>query len=52
MQGLEMSKEELNHQAYNDVMELAGATMLENEYYMQCYGFWMNVDPQRKYGDY
>jgi hypothetical protein len=37
-----MNKEQLNHLAYEDVL-LGNAPSSENEYYMQCYQFWLGI---------
>ena len=42
-----MAKEEINHQAYKDVLDYKEPTMEYNDYYMQCYRFWYNCDPGR-----
>lgn len=36
----EKIKEELNHQAYMDVLDCNGPSMSHDEYYMKCYRFW------------
>jgi len=35
--------DKLNHQAYEDIFGNNPPSILENEYYMQCYRFWNNI---------
>ena len=39
-----MDREELNHQAYNDVLDCNDPSYPENEVYMEYYRFWKSVD--------
>lgn len=38
-------REELNHQAYMDVLDGREPTQKFNDYYMHCYRFWNSISP-------
>ena len=48
----EYKREELNHQAYIDVLEGNGPTNQYNEYYMECYRQWYALNPDPFDNDY
>lgn len=41
----EIRREELNHQAYLDVLDGNGPTRRHNEFYMHCYQQWSALNP-------
>ena len=47
-------KDDLNHEAYMDVLDCREPQMPENEYYMQCYRNWRPLQkfPGDLYDDY
>ena len=40
-----MDKEQINHQAYMDVLDLNEPSMPDCYYYMECYRFWLATNP-------
>jgi len=47
-----MTREELNHKAYTDVLDCKDPSMPDNEVYMECYRAWRPLQPQFKLDDW